>query len=216
MHARACPKMSLLRLSLPRRQPHCDAHTQKHTRATAVLPSSCSYHAGAVDDFRRLVLTPFFATFARERGLKFDAVRAVLLSLSIAGCQWCDASTPCTPAPAASREGCRRNPYACRITPPPPQLAPDPQAAFYSALSGLQGEMLGATLTYLVPANALPIFNVQLNAARTQAAPQNTNADKPAAGRDLGNTRNAVSNYARAGGYAPVPAAKAPVMRSSP
>lgn len=83
--------------------------------------------------------------------------------------------------------------------------------------------MLGATLTYLAPANALPLYNVQINAQKTEATPQNTNADAPAPGRDLTNTKNVASNYQNIPGYNSPPAkapaktpAKAPAKAPAP
>lgn len=40
--------------------------------------------------------------------------------------------------------------------------SPNPQAKFLKDLEALQGKMLGATLKLLSPANALPLWNVEV------------------------------------------------------
>lgn len=74
-------------------------------------------HAKAVDDFRKKVLTPFFADYAKASGKSFDADK------------------------------------------------------YYNNLKSLQTKQLGATLTYLSPANALPVYGVNVMAMPTSKAP---------------------------------------------
>ena len=91
-------------------------------RSPAVAPSHGGsqiflLHAKAVDDFRKKVLTPFFADFAKAAGRPFDSDK------------------------------------------------------FYNSLKSLQTKQLGAVLTYLPPANALPIYGVNVMAMPTNKTP---------------------------------------------
>lgn len=80
------------------------------------------YHAKAVDDFRKKVLSPFFVDYARGDKKTLD------------------------------------------------------ETAFYNALKSLQAKQLSAVLTYLAPANALPLWAVTVQTEKGQGgnAPVNT------------------------------------------
>jgi hypothetical protein len=88
------------------------------------------YHAAAVDDFRKSVLTPFFVNYAKAQKKTLDATK------------------------------------------------------FYNALKSLQAKQLTAVLTYLAPANELPIWAVNVkaeagtgNETPGREAPANTRPD---------------------------------------
>lgn len=59
----------------------------------------------------------------------------------------------------------------CGLTRRAPTPPPRPQAKFYNGLKSLQTKQLGAVLTYLAPANALPIFSINVKATTTNDAP---------------------------------------------